>query len=313
MLNFLNNPYDGDEWEDCIDNCYRLRYQHNGYQKIPANYKGDAGVEGYTKHGIVYQCYCPEKMYSDNDLWEKQRDKVTKDINKLVSNGDRLKDLGIESIKEWHFVTPEYRDPRILKHCEVKRKEIVKKIEENNLEYIDKDIKICVKVGEDFKEEMHKLVFLGENKFDISLKNTGNPDWSECSSEKIENIKKKLKAVIKPEEGEKNLLHYQKLVDFIVVYYINGIKVLNNIELNDPILYEKILEIDHRYKKDVEFKCIMNLESEKNNDLFNKIVESFKKELLDEFDEILTTGSIGELVWDMISAWIADCPMEFID
>ena len=62
MLEFMRNPFDGDEWEKIIDDCYRLRYQKDGYTKIDANINGDSGIEGYIGTGvIVYQCYCPEK------------------------------------------------------------------------------------------------------------------------------------------------------------------------------------------------------------------------------------------------------------
>lgn len=128
MLEIIKNPYDGDEWEILMNKCYRMRYQEQGYQEIPANFGGDAGVEGFTKHGIVYQCYCPEKQYSDDDLWENQRDKVTKDIGKLLKNGERLKAMGIKLIKEWHFVTPEYRDSRLLSHCEKNEKKLLKRV-----------------------------------------------------------------------------------------------------------------------------------------------------------------------------------------
>ena len=41
--------------------------------------------------GIAYQCYCPEKSYSDDELYVHLRDKVTKDIGKLID-----KELSIE-------------------------------------------------------------------------------------------------------------------------------------------------------------------------------------------------------------------------
>ena len=79
MLDFLESYMSGNEWEKLCNSCYRLRYQKEGYQEIPAGYKGDGGIEGFTRTGIVYQCYCPEKTYSTEEQYEHMRDKMTAD------------------------------------------------------------------------------------------------------------------------------------------------------------------------------------------------------------------------------------------
>lgn len=126
ILDFIKSPIDGDTWETICNSCYRDRYQNEHYHEIPAAHRGDAGIEGFTRSGIVYQCYCPEREYSDDDLYAHQRDKLTTDINKLIDlkNAQRLKKLGIDIISEWHFVTPEYRDSRIISHANTKKDEV---------------------------------------------------------------------------------------------------------------------------------------------------------------------------------------------
>ena len=57
ILDCLDSNLDGDSWEELCDMCYRKRYQNDNYQKIPAARSGDAGIEGFTARGIVYQCY----------------------------------------------------------------------------------------------------------------------------------------------------------------------------------------------------------------------------------------------------------------
>ncbi|NEZ93433.1 hypothetical protein EXM69_16120 [Clostridium botulinum] len=312
MSDYIQNPYDGDKWEKIIDDCYRLRHQCDGYTKIHANFGGDAGIEGYIHIGIAYQCYCPEKQYTDNELWEKQRDKINKDINKLISNGDRLKAFGVENIKEWHFVTPEHRDSRLVTYSVKKAKEILEAKKNNNLDYIDDKFKILIKTGNDFIDEIRKLNCLGKLKFNISLNNTREPDWSKCSSEKVQNIERKLKAIINPDKDETRLKLYNKMVQFIGGYYIHGLEVLDEIKKSDIMSYEKIYELNNMYKKEVEYRCTMNMDSSTNNVLFNTIKEEFHKELKSELGELYDDPSIYELTWDLLSSWIADCPMDFI-
>lgn len=127
ILDFFEEKLDGDTWEKLCQSCYRIKYQEQHYTEIPAVYEGDAGIEGFTRTGIVNQCYCPEREYSDDELYNHQRDKMTTDIGKLL-NADykkRLEKLGVPTIHEWHFVVPFYKDSRIIQHAETKRKEVL--------------------------------------------------------------------------------------------------------------------------------------------------------------------------------------------
>jgi hypothetical protein len=313
MLEIIKNPYDGDEWETIIDKCYRMRYQEQGYQKMPANFGGDAGVEGFTKSGIVYQCYCPEKQYSDNELWENQRDKVTRDINKLIENGKRLKAIGIKTVKEWHFVTPEYRDSRLLVQCEKKRKEVIEEKAKKNLDYIDEKFTITIKTAEDFANEISKLVFLyNDLKFDIAVKHTGEVDWKKCPSEKAENIKRKLKAVMPYEANPKLEVMYNKMINTWGSYYVNGIEVLSGIKAANPEIYEKIIKIDNMFRKKVDIKCTLNAGSSINKELFQEIMNEIDEELSKLFGDIFNVESVQELKWDLLGSWLADCLMDFM-
>lgn len=65
ILDFFDSKLDGDSWEELCQSCYRIRYQDVHYTEVPATYKGDAGIEGFTQTGIVIQCYYPEGTYSD--------------------------------------------------------------------------------------------------------------------------------------------------------------------------------------------------------------------------------------------------------
>lgn len=124
-MTFIEGYMTGNAWEELCVKCYRLRYQREHYTAIPAVQGGDAGIEGFTHSGIVHQCYCPERIYSDNELYTHQRDKLTADIEKLMNNGERLKKLGVPPIAEWHFNIPEYKDPRILSHAQSKQQEVL--------------------------------------------------------------------------------------------------------------------------------------------------------------------------------------------
>ena len=85
-MTFIEGYMNGDAWEELCVSCYRLKYQTQNYTAIPAVHGGDAGIEGFTCNGIVHQCYCPERSYSDSELYDHQRDKLSADIKKLMEN-----------------------------------------------------------------------------------------------------------------------------------------------------------------------------------------------------------------------------------
>lgn len=313
MLEFIQKYLTGDEWEKLCNSCYRMRYQEQGYQEIPASYKGDGGIEGFTKHGIVYQCYCPEKEYSDNELYEHMRDKMTKDIAKFISPDyeNTLKKLGINNVIEWHFVIPEYKDKRILEHAEKKKKEVMIYREEHmeQCDYISDDFVITIKIAEDFKVEISKIV---RNDFgpkvDLTVLRNKNINWSQCDNIKISNVKRKIKAVMNDiDETDED---YRDLVNMYMESYVTGIELMEKLRTNQPEIYEQIIELEQTYKKEVAIRTKANTDSSINQTLFFEILDKFESVLKKEF-RYLSESSIGELKQDMISGWLADCSMQF--
>ena len=125
MYHTKHGLFDGDSWEQIMQICFRLKYESEYYQPIPAS-SGDCGIEGFTKTGKVFQCYCPDNNINSPALYEKQRDKITKDLKKLSLYQERLKlFLSGVKIKEWIFVTPENRMNDLIIHCNNKVSEVV--------------------------------------------------------------------------------------------------------------------------------------------------------------------------------------------
>lgn len=312
MLKLLNKKLDGDRWEELCDSCYRMRFQDNGYHRVPPAYKGDYGIEGYTHNGIVYQCYYPEKEYTDDQLFNKQRDKMTQDINKLVNNGKGLKKVGITKIKEWHFVIPEYRDKRILEHRTVKKKFVLEQKKKNGLDYIDDDFNILIKTEEDFYKEINTLINLENDfKYNFSHKHTGEINWNDCESEKVENIKRKMKAIMLSKGGDLEEERFNRMVSMYVSFYKKGIEILSLLRINNPEFYESITNLAHSFKIEAQLKCDMNMDKTINGEIFNSILKDFENSLKESFGKIITTTSVTELKNDLVSSWLADCPMDF--
>lgn len=313
ILDFLKDTLDGKNWEKLCDGCYRDRFQNENYTKVPSNYEGDAGIEGFTHSGIVYQCYCPEKDYTDNELYIALRKKVTKDIAKLtnIKYAKKLTDLGIRNIKEWHFVIPEYRDKRIVEHLEKKRLDVIKKKNEDpeTFFYIDDNITLVIKEAEDFKVEIVRLIRnpLVDTKLNIAVKFVSKVDWSECDTVKINNIKRKVMALMDTDEDDED---YKDMVQYWAEAYLKGIEIMSTLQQSFGSIYEDLFDLEQQYKADVSMKSKMNSDHSLNNVIFNEIMEDFETTLKEEFTSF-SKASIMELKRDLISGWLADCSLQF--
>lgn len=311
ILEFIRDNLDGDSWEQWCDGCYRDRYQSANFTKVPATYKGDAGIEGFTTSGVVYQCYCPEKDYSDNELYDNQRDKLTRDIVKLLKNGDKLKKLGVHLIREWHFVTPEYRDKRILEHKETKTQEVLaaKRQNPDQYAYIDDNFQIIIKVAEDFKVEFVRLIRnpLYDLKMNLAVKSIKNIDWTECDAEKLDNIKRKIKAIMNTNDDDED---YRDMISFWATAYLKGIEIMNTLQHSYGEIYEELFELEQQHKLEVSAKSSMNPDKSLNYKLFNEIIDNFGATIEKQFSSF-SAPSIMELKRDLVSGWLADCSLQF--
>lgn len=310
---FLPSNMDGNKWEEICQSCYRIRYTNDNYQEIEASHKGDSGIEGFTHSGITFQSYCPEKNYNEIELYEHIRNKVTKDINKLINkkNIEKQRKWGIKKINEWHFVTPYAKDSRILEHLEKKRKIVMdKKVGDPELySHISEDFTISLKVADDFAIELTRLLRnrLVDVELNLALDHTSKVDWNKCDSEKSSNIIRKVKGMMNDSEEE----DINSMVDFYMSAYLSGIKIFENLRDNFPDIYESILKLKDSYKNIAFMKTKIVKPSVSNADVFFEIMNEFEEKIRRNFEGIIDDPSIAELQLDIVSAWLADCTMEF--
>jgi len=311
ILPFIDGYMTGNAWEELCVQCYRIRYQSDHYTAIPAVQGGDAGIEGFTRSGIVHQCYCPERDYSDNELYTHQRDKLTTDIDKLIKNAIRFKELGVPPVTEWHLNIPEYRDSRIIIHAQSKQQEVLtaKRSVPLDYEHIADSFQIVIKVADDFTPEISRIIRTNLTNMRLNLAVQHTDDWTNCDSQKVENIRRKIKAVMHIDEDAHQILN--SVVNIYVSCYISGIEIMNRLRVGFPEIYGDVFELEQSYKRDVTIKTLMNTDHTMNKTIFDDILEEFQAKLEHDFSCMFTIASIGELKQDLIASWLADCSMEF--
>lgn len=315
ILNYINGYMNGNAWEELCVQCYRMRYQNDHYTPLSAAQGGDGGIEGFTQSGVVNQCYCPEKDYSDQEYYEHLRKKMTDDIKKLLEPKyqQRLIAWGVPQIREWQFAIPEQEDSRIVKHAEDKRKEVLAAKTKSPKDYpcIHDDFKIIIKCADDFAPEICKIVLSPHKDYllNLSLKKNDVIDYTLCESVKVKNITRKIKAIKQTEDDTDEDVVI--LVDYYIKAYLKGLAILSNLRIKFPEIYETLVELEFSCKGDVSVKTRMITDRSENSKIFTKLLDEFENKLKEQFSTSIDLASIGELKQDLVASWLADCSMEF--
>src|SRR5580704_2897009 len=144
----------------------RLHYGPGQFVDVPAKHGGDFGIEGFSRDGCAYQCYAAEEPLATNDLYEKQRDKITMDLFKFVKNRLHLiKLFTTTKISRWILMVPRFESTRLIQHAGKKAEEV----RASNLPYVVVDFQVCVETDDLFAVERAALLKNGLTQVSLPL------------------------------------------------------------------------------------------------------------------------------------------------
>lgn len=310
-------PYDGDSWERLCQVCLKAKY-NGSYIEVPAS-PGDFGLDGFTLMGEAFQCYCPEKECSDNDLYESQRDKITKDIKKLKDYKEDIEKLlnGVK-IMRWYLLTPKIRSNDLIFHCNSKT-DLVKSW---SLPFIDDDFKIVPLNFEYLSHEVPVALSIldytakpGDIAKRIDLRGTM------VSEEEVQNYKKDItnnehttNAFLKHSTRYKNKTSedYQvrvvQQVDRTVKNLLIGDSILKEWESMFQEQLDKFLEVMGILEREVADLC--DVPTNDSELRYKEIQELIQKTIDAEFRS-LSISTRKNLAMRVLADWILRCPLKF--
>jgi hypothetical protein len=304
MIQTKYGTFDGDSWEDLCQLVFKSKYKDNQYQEMVAS-PGDFGIEGFTKlDGMAFQCYCPDNHYTQKELYEKQRDKITKDLGKLRTYEKEIAlRLGSTTLKEWVFVTPQITDNNLVKHAQTKQEEVVGW----GLSIIGPDFKVIMQDADFFTKEINEIQTTKGNKITLfsALDFTNSTEDQDVTIYE-ENISRKNKVrctfngVLNEEKHLKlNLLTSKK--------WLESDPFLKEIEKNASEIYFHVMRVVSQYESEVEELCI-TWQGEAEG-----LISKVRDELALRIGEAIP--GLGEaeryrLSDQMTSKWLALCPLD---
>lgn len=310
MFNTDFGPFDGDSWEQICQLAFKLKYCNQNYQSIPAT-PGDFGIEGFTRDGTVFQCYCPDFDLPAKDLYDKQRDKITTDIAKIKQYADDLQRLGVTSIKKWILVTPRMGKNDLLAHCISKKSDVLAWGEN----IIDPSFDILIHEIGDYATEFGQILSSKNKKLFLKPENNASDggrmtDWKKIQEPLVTNANRKNKiriSQVKIPPG-KTVQTINKFTDHNVRSFLNGMSILNKWQKIIPENYTKFMSLIGKQENDLEITCVLNQKDP--NIFFEETKVNLNNLLTRSFPEI-DTLTIEYLVDYVISDWILRCPLDF--
>lgn len=240
MIKTKYGDFNGNNWEAVCQVCFKLKYEQDSYQEIKAS-PGDHGIEGFTRKGDAFQCYCPEKEYTQDELHEKIRDKITKDLEKLKTYQDQLKSkFNGTKIKRWILVTPSYEKNKIIDHCAKKSQEY----RLSGLDILDKDFDVLIYDAEFFTDYLLvALNSIGKRLYiePDSVITQDIDDFKNSDSEQATNIINKSISIIENIAIGVSTTKSEKLAKTYIKQYLDGCSVVMKLQMRFKESHEKYL------------------------------------------------------------------------
>lgn len=303
--------FDGNSWEGMFQIILKRKYMAVGYVKVKAS-PGDFGIEGYTKDGRTFQCYCPNLNIDTKSFYEKQRTKVTDDLNKLKTNHKELSEiLGGVKLKTWVLVTPIISHRDLINHCNIKR-DLVKSW---NLPFIDNDnFEILVHEADDYAIEIGEYFNHTGKKYSLKPKMEESSDeklveWQTTEIDLVNNAIGKNEIRVNSLPNKADLKRkINTLTNETVRYYLNGESMLRTWQASQPENHQRFIELLASVEDELKEKCLLNIVEP--NQFVREVGDYVDQKIRMAFSH-LDESTIVRLKNYSVSFWILRCPLYF--
>jgi len=292
--------WDGRQWQDFCLQLLRLRHPDHLLQEVPDRDKGDLGIEAFTHTGFVYQCYAAQGPLSVQDLYEKQRDKLSTDLGKLKANEDSLcRLLGPVKVRRYVFMVPRHDSRRLIEHAQAKALEV----RDWGLSFIDSMFSITIETHHAYAAERDRVFAIPEPLLDPTPASPADTnDWEDEHSDLLADARRKL-LDIGLEGGS-----LQTYLDALVGAFLLGENALEDLRSRFPDSWEAVRRATSARERTLVLDHPAG-STEEPGDLVH-IADSLTGAIRQAAPP-LPDHIARELAWHAVADWILRCPLDF--
>ncbi|MDP1720806.1 MAG: hypothetical protein Q8L08_07430 [Candidatus Nanopelagicaceae bacterium] len=299
----MTTDWDGRKWQDycllLLTKRYSTRPLHP-LQIVPDGHRGDLGLEAFSHDGVVYQCYASEEPLSTLARFEKQRDKLTRDLKKLVDKqGEVSSMLGNTVIKSYVFMVPLFNSRFLIPHAHTKATEMIRL----GLPFISNDFRITIETHHNYRVEMASLHAIPQPIFSVPLiESDQTNEWSLNNPDLEEVVNRKLKSII-PLDGARSTVLAALMKQFLM-----GENALGQLRNYSPDGFSSVMTTKSRKENLLVLEYPFSASNTQAT--MNKVVDDLIEELL-RSTPIIDREMAGTLAWAAVADWLMRCPLDF--
>jgi hypothetical protein len=295
----------GQEWQTWANQLLARHYGPTEYQKVPDADRGDAGIEGFTlTGGHAYQAYGCLEPLAVKARYEKQRDKITEDVNKFINNQAKLSRLfGNVRITRWVLFVPFFDSKDLVEHATKKTDEVIRA----NLCYTcPTTFQVMIADEEQFAAERDSLMNVGTMQIEFfgNEREQGEIDqWVMGHDELVATLDRKvgLLPTIRT-EGDRF-----KFREKLLRHYLEGQDTWELLR-KFPTIHERVFQAKRQRERFLESSWMIH--SGPNNELMERALNQFM-ESVKTATKGLDMFTVEALAWEAVADWMLRCPLDF--
>lgn len=289
----------GEDWEAWCMLLIRRRYGAEQVQVVPAKHKGDLGIEAFTYDGCAFQCYAAQEPIPVAERYEKQRDKLTRDLAKLeIKKSEFVKMLGSVRIRRYMLMVPFFDSHELVQHASTKSKEYRAKC----LAHLDSDFQVVIVDEVAYSDEAEALRLRPEILVDVPDQTAQDVQtWKTINGISVATADRKLRHLIANDPQRLTVL------ESLIMQYIKGENALGSLRQKYPDNWE----LTERYRNNKEGLLVLQYPT---GSLNIRSLAQIAKEIDDEIKLVVPAADAmlrTTLAWASIADWIMRCPLDF--
>lgn len=294
--------WSGDDWQDFALSLLQSRHGILEVHKIPADHKGDFGIDFYcTAEVVIYQCYAVDEPIDILTRADRQKSKITADLKTMVDGAAEVSKLFLgRPIKKWILLVPVHDSKEVNLHCAKKTTDLRAK----NHPHLDANFEVCVHDQKSFPGASLDAAMAMLTTLSLSVEPPTKEEldtWQAGSPNLLANATKKLSKRAEPSE-------VQNVVTDSVEYFLKGNALIDALRSNAPDLHEKVAAaITGRTRR-------LTFAGPQGGPTPNKIMNTELDSLIHAIKSAapsLSQVNAEEIALGTVSDWIMRCPLDF--
>lgn len=297
------HQWNPDDWEAFALSLLQGRHGPLGVHKIPANHKGDLGIDYYcTSDAVIYQCYAVEEPLDVTTRAERQKSKITTDLRKIVRNGAEISRLfSGKRVRSWILLAPTHDSKLVNLHCAKKTTDL----RVQNLTHLDVEFEVGIHDQDSFPgatlaAAMAALASLSltvpaPSKADLEAWQAGAPP------DLLVNATRKLSKRVGPAAVE-------AAVADAIELFLKGNALVDALRLGAPDLHEKVAAAISGRGRRLSFVGPQG--GSNPSGILNAEVEALIA-AIKEAAPSLSSSNAEEIALGVVSEWLMRCPLDF--